>query len=162
MRTFVASRVRDARVTDVGPITALLEERGYGGLAVAQVADLLRSLVYQPNATVLVSMDGRRTVGIALLALRPSAREGGSVGTIDLFCVDPDQGPEVAGELLGEILRSARNKGCVIVEAQAVDDPSGLTGLAAHGFSLGEPRTVWTSAPRQQTLADPGGAPRRR
>ncbi len=163
MRTVVASRVRDARVTDVGPITALLEGHGFRGSEIAQVADLLRTLVYQPNATVLVAQEGRETIGVVVLALRPSISEGGLVGTIDLLAVDRDRGGVLAArELLDEAMRSARNKGCVLVEAADLQDPPAPERWAAHGFEPSTHRPVWTSRLQPLPYADPANAPRRR
>ena len=163
MRTVVASRVRDARVTDVGPITALLEGQGLRGSEIAQVADLLRTMVYQPNATVLVATEGREMLGVCVLALRPSINEGGLVGTIDLLIVDRDRGGVMAArELLDEAMRSARNKGCVVVEAGLLSDPPGPERWAAHGFEPAAQRPVWTSLLTQLRYADPANAPKRR
>ena len=114
-------QVRNARVTDVDGITALLSaERPVGAAQDADTeADMLRPLVYLPNATIVVALAGRKVVGAAMLALRPSVNHGGLVGTIDLLATDPELDEEaVTGSLLPEILRSARNKGCVRVEVE--------------------------------------------
>ena len=67
---------------------------------------------------------GRELVGGAVLALRPSVRAGGYVGTIDLLIVDPGHdAASVTNALLEELLRSARNKGCAVVEAALPNDP---------------------------------------
>ena len=52
-------------------------------------ADLLRQLVYLPNASLLVAEARRELVGGALLVLRPSVIAGGYVGTIDFLVVAP-------------------------------------------------------------------------
>jgi N-acetylglutamate synthase-like GNAT family acetyltransferase len=140
----VEYQVRDARITDVGRITALLAASGARPDSVISVGgtDLLRQLIYLPNAAVLVADARRVIVGATVLALRPSVSGGGMVGTVDLLVVDPaylEAG--VADSLLGEALRSARNKGCVAVEAVPPDDPteqrrwSGL-GFAADGLRI--------------------------
>ena len=83
--------VRAARITDVERLVALCDaapwmtERG-GPLG---AADLLRQLVYLPQASVARRGARRDVVGGAVLALRPSVRAGGYVGTIDLLVVDP-------------------------------------------------------------------------
>lgn len=131
-------QVRDARVTDVDRITSLLDEVSQQAgqtRETGSVADLLRQLVYLPNATILVCLNGRLVVGAAVLALRPSVRHGGLVGTVDLLVADPalaDDG--VIEALLAEILRSARNKGCVRVEAEQDPDASDPARLAGWGF----------------------------
>ena len=97
-------------------------------------ADLLRQLIYLPQASVLVAERRREVVGGAVLALRPSVRAGGYIGTIDLLTVDPDADAErVTDDLLEEIFRSARNKGCTVVEADRPDDRAPRT-LARMGF----------------------------
>jgi hypothetical protein len=117
----VELQVRNARVTDVDGITALLpaSRPGQGPYDADAEADMLRPLVYLPNATIVVALAGRKVVGAAMLALRPSVNHGGLVGTIDLLATDPELDEEaVTGALLPEILRSARNKGCVRVEVE--------------------------------------------
>ena len=52
-------------------------------------ADLMRQLVYLPNASLLVAEVRREIAGGALLVLRPSVVAGGYVGTIDLLVVAP-------------------------------------------------------------------------
>ena len=120
-------QVRNARVTDVDGITALLSAQGPVGAArdMDTDADMLRPLVYLPNATIVVALAGRKVVGAAMLALRPSVDHGGLVGTIDLLATDPELDEEVVtGSLLPEVIRSARNKGCVRVEVEPGVDRS--------------------------------------
>lgn len=144
-RTDGTTQVRDARITDVGAITSLLERQGIGEPYVEGVSDLLRQLIYLPNATVIVALSGRQVVGTAVLCLRPSIRQGGLVGTIDILALDPELDgplPAMGSILLDEALRSARNKGCVRVEA---GDPQSVPGRdlwTAHGFRDGSPRPV--------------------
>jgi predicted N-acetyltransferase YhbS len=112
--------VRAARVTDIDRIVALGDDsvridRGQSPLG---AADLMRQLVYLPQASVVVAESGRVVVGGAILALRPSVRAGGYVGTIDFLVVDPEYVAErITAALLEELLRSASNKGCTVVEA---------------------------------------------
>jgi predicted N-acetyltransferase YhbS len=112
--------VRAARVTDIDRIVALGDDsvridRGQSPLG---AADLMRQLVYLPQASVVVAESGRVVVGGAILALRPSVRAGGYVGTIDFLVVDPEYDAErITAALLEELLRSASNKGCTVVEA---------------------------------------------
>src|SRR5712691_4115918 len=84
--------VRVARVTDIDRFVALSDEslrlgRGESPLG---SADLMRQLVYLPQASVVVAETRRVVVGGAILALRPSVRAGGYVGTIDLVAIDPE------------------------------------------------------------------------
>ena len=98
-------------------------------------ADLLRQLVYLPQASIFVAESQRHVVGGAVLALRPSVRAGGFVGTIDLLVVDPEHDADrVADALLEEVVRSASNKGCTLVEAARPDDQrtQPLGGLGVH------------------------------
>jgi hypothetical protein len=149
----VELQVRNARVTDVDGITALLPvtRPGRSPADAESDADLLRPLVYLPNATVVVALAGRRVVGAAMLALRPSVEHGGLVGTIDLLASDPElDEATIAGSLIPEILRSARNKGCVRVE---VDEGLGrVSGWSQWGFHGDTPRLsaeiVTTALPR--------------
>ena len=104
-------------------------------------ADLLRQLVYLPQASVFVTETQRTVVGGAILALRPSVRAGGFVGTIDLLVVDPAYDAErITEALLEELLRSASNKGCTVVEAVPPDDPASLTRWERMGFTPTGPR----------------------
>jgi GNAT superfamily N-acetyltransferase len=152
----VEVQVREARLTDIDRITALLGLsgwRGGGGVHPNDVADLLRQLVYLPNATVLVALDGRQVVGAGALCLRPSVRHGGLVGSVDLLVVDPGYASDgVAEVLLAEQMRSARNKGCVIVEAGAPEDPAERQLLEENGFTEGSPALVRVVA-RARALA---------
>lgn len=103
-------------------------------------ADLLRQLVYLPQASVVVAETRREIVGGAVLALRPSVRLGGYVGTVDLLVVDPEHDADrVTAILLQEILRSAHNKGCTVVEAARPEDPTTLGRWEAQGFTAAGP-----------------------
>jgi predicted N-acetyltransferase YhbS len=149
--------VRAARITDIDRLVALSDgdvrvDRGSSPL---DAADLLRQLVYLPQASIFVAETQRHVVGGAVLALRPSVAAGGFVGTIDLLVVDPDHDAErVAGALLEEAIRSASNKGCTLVEAARPDDPAALGRWAALGFIPSSPRI-------QRTVAAVGSTTRR-
>jgi predicted N-acetyltransferase YhbS len=134
--------VRAARVTDIDRLVALSDaavgmHRGDSPLA---SADLLRQLVYLPQASIFVAEARRLVVGGAVLALRPSVRAGGYVGTVDLLVVDPEHDADrITEALLEEILRSASNKGCTVVEAVGPEDPAARTRWESLGFSEGGP-----------------------
>ena len=87
----VDHQVRAARITDIDRLVALCGEAMSKAAADGPivVADLLRQLVYLPQASVLVAEVRRSVIGVAILALRPSVRSGGFVGTIDVLVVDP-------------------------------------------------------------------------
>ena len=146
-------RVRAARITDIDRVVALSGDR-LGDRAAGQpsAADLLRQLVFLPHATVLVAERRRDLVGGAVLAIRPSVRAGGFVGTIDLLVVDPTaEVDEVTAELIDEALRSAANKGCATVEAPQPVDPAERTRWERHGFTDQGPhigRAVAPAGPR--------------
>ena len=130
-------RVRAARITDVDRFVALSGDR-LGDRLSGQptAADLLRQLVFLPHATVLVAERRRDLVGGAVLAIRPSVRVGGYVGTIDLLVVDPTaEVDELTAALIEEALRSASNKGCATVEAPRPDDPAERTRWERQGFT---------------------------
>ena len=106
--------IRPARITDIDRLAAIgrASIRGAGGGSL-DAADLLRQLVYLPNASLVVAEARRELVGGGLLVLRPSVVAGGYVGTIDLLVVAPDHDADrVTAALLEELLRSASNKGC--------------------------------------------------
>ena len=135
--------VRAARVTDIDRIVALRDDTGQvdrGGSSL-DAADLLRQLVYLPQASVVVAETQRHVVGGAVLALRPSVIAGGYVGTIDLLVVDPGHDADRVTEVLvEELLRSASNKGCSVVETAQPGDPMERTRLERLGFGLAGPR----------------------
>ena len=129
--------VRAARITDVDKFVALSGEQvGARGSGTAlDAADLLRQLVYLPHASVFVAERRREIVGGAVLAIRPSVRSGGYVGTIDILAVAPGADADGVTEvLLAEALRSAANKGCASVEAARPDDPAERTRWEERGF----------------------------
>jgi GNAT superfamily N-acetyltransferase len=134
----VELQLRDARLTDIDRITGLLEraQPDTSGADPAKAADFLRQLVYLPNAAVLVALDGRSVVGAAVLALRPSVSAGGLVGTVDLLLVEPGHELERVGEaLLEELVRSARNKGCLYIDGAAPEDPAEQAAWERLGFT---------------------------
>ena len=148
--------VRAARVTDIERFVALSDEslRMARGESPLDSADLLRQLVYLPQASIFVAEARRTVVGGAILALRPSVRAGGYVGTIDLLVVDPAHDAErIVEALLAELLRSASNKGCTVVEAPLPDDPATLQRWERMGFGPAGPRI-------QRTVAAAGTAAR--
>ncbi len=96
---------------------------------------MLRQLVYLPHASILVAERRREIVGGAVLAIRPSVRSGGYVGTIDLLAIAPDVDADAVTELLlVEALRSASNKGCASIEAARPDDPTERARWEERGF----------------------------
>jgi predicted N-acetyltransferase YhbS len=138
----VEYQVRAARITDVDRLVALSHDavRASGGRGSLIAADLLRQLVYLPQASILVAEGGREVVGGAVLALRPSVRAGGYVGTVDLLMVDPQHDVDrVTEALLEELLRSARNKGCTVVEAAQPDEPRERDRWSRQGFTDADP-----------------------
>jgi GNAT superfamily N-acetyltransferase len=149
--------IRAARVTDIDRLVTLSDadlrmDRGESPL---DAADLLRQLVYLPQASIFVAETGRHVVGGAVLALRPSVRAGGYVGTIDLLVVDPDHDADrVTAALLEEVIRSASNKGCTVVEAIPPDDQAAAARWAVLGFTQAGPRI-------QRPVAAAGSAARR-
>ena len=130
-------QVRAARITDIDRLVALSAagDPMLGLDGTLGSADLMRQLVYLPQASVFVAESHREVVGGAVLALRPSVRAGGFVGTLDLIVVDPATDVErILDSLLEEVIRSARNKGCVVVEAGRPPDAAGLERFGRLGF----------------------------
>jgi GNAT superfamily N-acetyltransferase len=129
--------VRTARITDIDRLVALSVAssrltRDEGPL---DPTSLLRQLVYLPQASVLVAEARRDLVGGAVLALRPSVRAGGYVGTVDFLVVDPEHDVErISAALIGELLRSAGNKGCTVVEAGRPKNQTERTSWEQQGF----------------------------
>jgi predicted N-acetyltransferase YhbS len=149
--------VRAARVTDIDRLVALSDAAMEIGRAESPLgaADLMRQLVYLPQASIVVAETQRIVAGGAVLALRPSVRAGGYVGTIDLLVVDPDYDTDrITEALLEELLRSASNKGCTVVEAERPDDDEALARWARMGFGESGLRI-------QRTVAAAGSAVRR-
>ena len=148
--------VRAARVTDIDRLVALSD--GLGGspdTSPLAAADLLRQLVYLPQASIFVAEAQRVVVGGAVLALRPSVSAGGFVGAVDLLVVDPEYDVDrITAALLEEVVRSASNKGCTVVEAASSDDPAESARWEALGFSAAGPRI-------QRTVAAAGSVARR-
>src|SRR3954470_22149688 len=135
--TGVEYLIRQARITDIERL-ATIGRTTMPGMAGGSLdaADLLRQLVYLPNASLLVAEARRELVGGALLVLRPSVTAGGYVGTIDFLVVAPDHDADrVTEALLEELLRSASNKGCSMVEAGEPSDPADLGRLQRAGFA---------------------------
>ena len=148
--------VRAARVTDIDRIVALGDDSVRIGRAESPLgaADLMRQLVYLPQASIVVAEAQRAVVGGAILALRPSVVAGGYVGTIDFLVIDPEHDAErITAALLEELLRSASNKGCTVVEADRPDDEV-LDRWQRMGFTEAGPRI-------QRTVAAAGSAARR-
>jgi GNAT superfamily N-acetyltransferase len=128
--------VRAARVTDIDRFVALIDGSVIGrGESPLGAPDLMRQLVYLPQASIVVAESRRVVVGGAILALRPSVRAGGYVGTVDVLVVDPEYDADrITEALLEELLRSASNKGCTVVEAERPDDPAALARWERLGF----------------------------
>lgn len=142
-------QVRDARLTDIERISGLIErtDSSWGSVELQQVSDLLRQLVYLPNAAVLVAVENKPVVGVAVLALRPSVQANGLVGALDLLAVEPGSGAsEIAGALLREVIRSARNKGCRELELSLPDDPVESARWEKLGFRATGRRLTYSLA----------------
>jgi len=148
----VQYQIRTARITDAERIVTLLEAATrHGGVSTgvpSGAGDLLRQLVGLPHAVVLVADAGRRLAGAGILALRPSIGHGGYVGTVDVLVADPViASSDLTDALLAELLRSARNKGCVLVEAEPPADPAERDRWMANGFLEAAPQIVRNVAP---------------
>jgi hypothetical protein len=133
----VEYRVRPARITDVDRLVALSGDRmGHRVPGQLDAADVLRQLVFLPHASVIVAEQRREIAGGAVLAIRPSVRAGGYVGTIDLLVTDPDSDVDAVTDLLiEEAVRSAANKGCASVEVPQPEDPAERARWERLGFS---------------------------
>jgi GNAT superfamily N-acetyltransferase len=103
-------------------------------------ADLLRRMIYLPNASVLVALDGREMAAMGMLSLRPSVAAAGPVAAIDLFFVEPGREDSAIGALLKELVRSARNKGCTLIEARPPADEAESDLWQALGFEPSAPQ----------------------
>lgn len=135
--------VRTARITDVDRLAGLGRAvlRGPARPGPLDAADLLRQLVYLPHASVFVAEQRREIVGGAVLVLRPSIVVGGYVGTVDYLVTDPAHDADRITEvLLEEILRSAGNKGCAVVETVQPEAAEDLARWTRLGFQVAGPR----------------------
>jgi hypothetical protein len=148
-------QVRAARITDVERISALwVAVEPHAAESARAATDLLRQLVYLPQASVIVVESGRTVAGAAVLALRTSVREGGNVGVVDLLVADPRHDADRVVEILTrEILRSAQNKGCSVVEAALPEGGPGLVVLERDGFVSAAPRLEKILAARRARAA---------
>jgi predicted N-acetyltransferase YhbS len=151
--------VRAARITDVDRLVALGQTLGHESVRMSGddgpivAADLLRQLVHLPQASIVVVEEGRDLVGGGVLALRPSVRAGGFVGTVDLLMVDPRHDIDRITEvLLEELLRSARNKGCSVVEAIQPGDLDSRQRWERLGFTGSAP-TIERAVAVDRTVA---------
>ncbi len=129
--------VRAARVTDIDRLVSLNDDtlRSAHPDGPLDAANLLRQLVYLPQASVFVAEAHREVVGGAILALRPSVRAGGYVGTVDMLVIDAGHDQDrITDALLEELLRSARNKGCSVVEAVRPEDADERARWERQGF----------------------------
>lgn len=136
-------QVREARLTDIDRIIGLIERADprWSLSRLAGAADVLRQMIYLPNGSLIVALDGRMVVGVSVLSLRPSVAAGGLVGNIDLLAVEP--GHELDGvieALLGETIRTGRNKGCVLLESEPPEDAAIVARWEGAGFSETGPR----------------------
>ena len=136
-------QVREARLTDIDRVIGLMEraDSRYTLDLLRDAADVLRQMLYLPNASLMVALDGRMMVGAAALALRPSVTVGGLIGTIDMLIIEP--GSELDGvvdALLNELLRQSRNKGCAALEGESPSDAHELASWEALGFIETGPR----------------------
>src|SRR4029079_15948743 len=119
----------------------------WGSSELSQAADLLRQLVYLPNTAVLVAVENRPVVGVAVLAFRPSVSANGLVGALDLLAVEPGSGAdEITSALLREVIRSARNKGCRELEVGLADDPAEHAQWQKLGFQAAGQRLIYSLA----------------
>jgi hypothetical protein len=139
----VELQVREARLTDIDRIIGLIERADpqWSPSRLADAADVLRQMIYLPNGSLIVALDGRMVVGVTVLSLRPSVAAGGLVGNIDLLAVEP--GHELDGvieTLLGETIRTGRNKGCVVLESEPPEDAATVARWEGAGFSETGPR----------------------
>jgi hypothetical protein len=141
--------VRAARITDIDRLVALSGDRlGPSVSGQPAPADLLRQLVFLPHATILVAERRRDILGGAVLAIRPSVRAGGYIGTIDLLVVDPTTDvDDVTDGLIEEAIRSATNKGCAWVEAPQPSDSTERARWERHGFTDQGPHLGRVAAP---------------
>lgn len=145
--------VRNARHSDVDAAVRLMGgHRADQVTAGARDADLLRTLLYLPSATVVVAEVERRIVGLGVLAIRPSVRPGPFIGSIDALAAadewtdadgadDPMTRLEATRSIVEQLLQSARNKGCARVEVtdpQASAEPALFErlGFASRGTLL--------------------------
>jgi hypothetical protein len=157
----VEYQVRDARITDAERITALLEagraRPASNVRATLGAADLLRQLVYLPQAVVLVAEAHRAIVGATVLALRPSVSSGGFVGTIDLLVSRPVVTSPSEGCPRRRGARSAATR-LRLVEMPRPASAADLAAWEAYGFTAAPLRLVCDPASvRTPRSPDPVG-----
>jgi GNAT superfamily N-acetyltransferase len=139
----VELQVREARLTDIDRVIGLIERADPSWTLdrLRDAADVLRQRLVLPNGLLIVALDGRMVVGAAVLAIRPSVHAGGIVGAIDLLAVEP--GHELDGvieALLRELMRAARNKGCLFLESELPQEGAAVARWEQVGFTESGPR----------------------
>ena len=130
-------QLRDARLTDIDRVIGLIERADprWSQEQLTNAADVLRQMVYLPNASLLVALDGRMLVGVAVLALRPSVAPEAWSATVDLLAIEPGHEDEgVVQALLAELDPSARNKGCTCSRASPARAGAMVARWEAAGF----------------------------
>ena len=137
--------VRSARLTDVDNAMRMLMRDGDTGGEQRGDADRFRSLLFLPAATVVVAEAERRLVGVGVLSIRPTVRQGAFVGVIDELGLEGKAGrgtraaradtsgrAAIGSSILEHLIASARNKGCARVEVAdplAAAEPTLLKGV---------------------------------
>ena len=130
-------QVRDARLTDIDRVTGLIERADprWRSHELTAAADLLRQFIYMPSAAVLIAIEGRQVLGLSVLSMRPSIAARGLVGVVDLLAVEPGHElAQVGDALLRDLVRSARNKGCVLLEGELPVEPAHQDRWEKLGF----------------------------
>jgi hypothetical protein len=159
--TIVDLQVRDAKFTDIDRIMTLIEH-ARPNLTLDELddaAELLRQMIYLPNASVTVALDGRTIVAMAVLSIRPSVAASGLVAAVDLFFVEPGWSDSATDALLAELVRSARNKGCTLIEARLPDDEADLKRWHDQGFAAADQYLVrFLKQPRANARPAAGSA----
>ena len=151
-------RVRAARITDIEALVALSGDRlGDGSSGPLATADLMRQLVFLPHATVLVAERERDIVGGAVLAIRPSVRAGGYVGTIDLLVVDPASEPDaVSDEPHRGMPQIGGQQGMCVGRGAAAGRPGRADALEAPGVQSTSSRSSGEPSPRRAPALNTG------
>ena len=130
--------VRAARVTDIDRIVALRDDgrsddRAPRARSMPRISCASSSTCRRPASSSPRRSDTSWVGRSSRFARRSSA--GGYVGTIDLLVVDPGHDVDrITEALVEELLRSASNKGCTVVEDGPPDDPMERTRLGTPGL----------------------------
>lgn len=125
--------VRDAGPEDLGAVIQLVRRLG-GDAALSE--GLVRRFLAFPDTEILVAEGEGRVLGVLCSSYRPDLYHAGDNCFIEELCVaEQARGRGVGRELMEEVLRRARARGCVHVSVAALNgNRRAIEFYRRHGF----------------------------